>query len=197
MTDPFSSSCFLTPIHSSAAMRDALHDRARLQRMLDFEGALARAQAAVGIVPALALDHIAAAARAERYDLASLAQAAAACGNIAIPVIEALRAEVAKADPPAARYVHWGATDQDLIDSALVLDLRAALDVLLVDLNRAVEGFLALSGRHRRTATIARIARQRGAGALARAAAPASARSVGAAIRRHRRHLGSARRQGS
>jgi 3-carboxy-cis,cis-muconate cycloisomerase len=162
MTGPFSSS-FDTPIHSSAAMRDALDDRARLQRMLDFEVALARAQAAVGIVPALALDHIATAARAERYDLASLAQAATACGNTAFPAIEALRAEVAKADPPAARYVHWGATDQDLIDSALVLDLRAAIDVLLVDLNRAVEGFLALSGRHRRTATIARAARQRSA----------------------------------
>jgi len=53
MTDPFSSSSLLGPINSSAAMRDALNDRARLQRMLDFEATLARAQAAVGIVPAL------------------------------------------------------------------------------------------------------------------------------------------------
>src|SRR5262249_46522915 len=138
-------------------------DRARLQRMLDFEAALAHAQAAVGIVPALTLDHIAAAAQAERHDLASLAQAAAACGNIALPVIEALKAEVGKADQTAARYVHWAATDQDLIDTALVLDLRAALDVLMVDLNRAIEGFVALSGRHRRTATLARTTRQQAA----------------------------------
>ncbi len=160
MTDPFSSSSLLGPINSSAAMRDALNDRARLQRMLDFEATLARAQAAVGIVPALALDHIANAARAERYDLASLAHAATACGNIALPVIEALTAEVAKADPMAARYVHWGAADQDLIDTALVLDLRAALDALMIHLNRAIEGFAALAGRHRRTITIARTTMQ-------------------------------------
>jgi 3-carboxy-cis,cis-muconate cycloisomerase len=156
MTDPFSSSVLLAPINSSAAMRDALNDRARLQRMLDFEAALARAQAAVGIVPALVLDRIASAARAEGYDLAALAKAATACGNIAQPVIEALTAEVAKADPMAARYVHCGAAVQDLIDTALVLDLRAALDALMIDLNRAIEGFTALAGRHRRTATIAR-----------------------------------------
>jgi 3-carboxy-cis,cis-muconate cycloisomerase len=141
---------------SSAAMRDVLHDRARLQRMLDFEVALARAEAAVGMVPALVLDHIAGAARAERYDLAALAHAAVACGDIAIPVVEALTAEVAKADATAALYVHWGATSQDLIDTALVLDLRAALDALMTDLNRAVDGFIALVGRHRRTVTVGR-----------------------------------------
>jgi 3-carboxy-cis,cis-muconate cycloisomerase len=156
MTDPFSPMSLLSPIHPSAAMREALDDRARLQRMLDFEVALVRAQAAVGLVPALALDHIVPAARAEHYDLPSLAQAAAARGNIALPLVEAVTERVAKADPSAARYVHWGASDQDLIDTALVLDLRAAVDALTVDLNRAIEGFAALVGRHRRTATVAR-----------------------------------------
>ena len=137
-------------------MRAILDDRARLQRMLDFEVALARAEAAVGIVPALAIDRIAEAARAERYDLTALGEAAVAAGNIAIPLINALTVEVAKSDATAAGYVHWGATSQDVIDNALVLELRAAIDALIADLDRAIEGFATLAGRHRRTATVAR-----------------------------------------
>jgi 3-carboxy-cis,cis-muconate cycloisomerase len=156
MTNPLSPSSLLTPMISSAGMRDVLDDRARLQRMLDFEVALARAEAALGIVPALAIDQIANAARAEHYDLATLGQEAVVSGNIAIPLIVALTAEVAKADPTAARYVHWGATSQDVIDTALVLDLKAAVDALMTDLNRAIDGFTALAGRHRRTATVGR-----------------------------------------
>jgi adenylosuccinate lyase len=65
MTSPAVQSSLLTPLISSAAMRAILNDRARVQRMLDFEVALARAEAAVGIVPALAIDRIAAAAHAK------------------------------------------------------------------------------------------------------------------------------------
>ena len=137
-------------------MRGVLDDRARLQRMLDFEVALARAEAAVGIVPALVVDPIANAARAEQYDLASLAQAAAVAGNIVIPLIEALTTQVGKSDATAARFVHWGATSGDVIDTALVLDLKAAVDTLMTDLNRAIDAFAVLVGRHRRTATVGR-----------------------------------------
>ena len=156
MTNPLSPSALLTPLISSAAMRAILDDRARLQRMLDFEVALARAEAAVGIVPALATDQIAAAARAERYDIKALGEEAAAAGDVAVPLIKALAAEVAKTDATAAPYVHWGASSQDVIDTALVLELRAVIDALIVDLNRAIEGFTTLAGRHRRTATVAR-----------------------------------------
>ena len=131
-------------------------DRARLQRMLDFELALARAQASIGIIPALAVDAIAPACQADRYDIAALAEAAAPAGNIAIALVNALTAEVAKADDEAAGFVHWGATSQDVIDTALVLELRAAIDALLADLDRAIEGFATLSGRHRRTPFVAR-----------------------------------------
>ena len=137
-------------------MRAILDDRARVQRMLDFEIALARAEAQVGIVPTVAVERIAVAARADRYDLAALGEAAVAAGNIAIPLINALTAEVAKTDAAAAGYVHWGATSQDVIDSALVLELRAAIDALIADLDRAIAGFATLAARHRRTATVAR-----------------------------------------
>jgi 3-carboxy-cis,cis-muconate cycloisomerase len=137
-------------------MRAILDDQARLQRMLDFEVTLARAEVAVSVIPASALDPIANAARAERYDIAALGEAAVSTGNVATPVINALTAEVAKTDQVAAGYVHWGATSQDVIDTALVLELRAAIDALVADLNRAVEAFALLAGRHRRTASVAR-----------------------------------------
>jgi 3-carboxy-cis,cis-muconate cycloisomerase len=155
MTDPLAPS-LLSPLISSAAMRAVLDDHARLQRMLDFEVALARAQAALGVIPALAVEPIAAAARADRYDLTALGEASVAAGNIAIPLINALTAEVAKSDGSAASFVHRGATSQDVIDTALVLELRAVIDVLLADLNRGIDGFVALTGRHRRTAAVGR-----------------------------------------
>src|SRR4051794_39964685 len=97
-------SALLSPLVSSAAMQELLSDRARIQRMLDFEVALARAQAAVGTIPAVALDAIAQAARAERFDVAALAQEAAAFGEIAEPLVRALTAEVSKADATAGLY---------------------------------------------------------------------------------------------
>jgi 3-carboxy-cis,cis-muconate cycloisomerase len=58
---------------------------------------------------------------------------------------------VKKSDPEAARYVHWGATSQDIIDTAQVLELAAVIDALIADLDRAVAGFAALAQRHRTT----------------------------------------------
>jgi 3-carboxy-cis,cis-muconate cycloisomerase len=156
MTDALMPSQMLTPLYSSAPMRAIMADRARLQRMLDFEAALARAQAAVGVIPAASVSPIGEACHVERFDLDALAQAAVPAGNLAIPMVEALTAEVAKRSVAAAGHVHWGATSQDVIDTALVLDLRAAIDALHDDLDRAVKGFLALAGRHRRTLAVAR-----------------------------------------
>src|SRR5262245_10263318 len=160
MTNSLAPSSLLTPLISSAAMRAVVSDRARIQRMLDVEVALLRAQASVGAIPALASDKVAGAARADRYDLTVLAAEAAIAGNLATPLANALAAEVAKIDAEAARHVQAGASDQDIIDTALVLELRAAIDALTADLNRAIEGFIQLAGRHRRTATAARASLQ-------------------------------------
>ena len=148
MLDPVLSP-LLGPLFASAAMRDLLADRERLQRMLDVESALARAEAAAGVIPQQAVAAIAAACRVDHYDLVALGEAAVDAGNVAIPLVKALTAEVAKQDQEAARYVHWGATSQDIIDTALVLDLRAAIDALAADLDRAVAGFAALAERYR------------------------------------------------
>ncbi len=156
MTNALTASSLLTPLISSAAMRAILDDRARLQRMLNVEVALARAEAAVGIIPASCVDDIAEAARADRYDIAALGKEGVDSGTVAVPLVKALTAEVAKKDSKSAGYVHWGATSQDIVDTALVLELRSAIDALNEDLNRAIDAFTALSGKHRRTVSVGR-----------------------------------------
>jgi 3-carboxy-cis,cis-muconate cycloisomerase len=146
----------LAPMLSSAAMRAICDDVACLQNMLDFEAALARAEASAGIIPASAIGPIAAACKAQAFDMAALAEAATKSGNLAIPLVKALTAAVAKSDAEAARYVHWGATSQDVIDTASMLTLRAAIDALLADLDRAVAGFAAQARKHRHTAMVGR-----------------------------------------
>src|SRR5467141_2627928 len=146
----------LAPMLSSAAMRAVCDDGAYLQNMLDFEAALARAEAATGVITASAAGPIGKACQASAFDLAALAEAAAPSGNLAIPLVKVLTAEVAKADADAARYVHWGATSQDVIDTAGMLTLRAAIDALLPDLDRAIAGFAKLARQHRNTAVVAR-----------------------------------------
>lgn len=150
----------LSPLHahllSSAAMRAVCDDMAYLQHMLDFEAALARAEAATGVIPASAAAPIATACRADQFDLAAIAEASARAGNLAIPVVKMLTAQVAQSDKAASGYVHWGATSQDAIDTATMLMLRAAIDALLGDLDRAIAGFAALAKKHRNTATVAR-----------------------------------------
>jgi 3-carboxy-cis,cis-muconate cycloisomerase len=146
----------LAPMLSSAAMRAVCDDAAYLQHMLDFEAALARAEAAVGIIPNSAAGPIGDACKAESFDSAALAEAATRSGNLAIPLVKALTAKVAKTDAEAARYVHWGATSQDVIDTAAMLTLRAAIDALLPDLDRAIAGFAGLARKHRDTAMVAR-----------------------------------------
>src|SRR4029450_12703053 len=145
----------LSPLHapmlSSAAMRAVCDDGAYLQYMLDFEAALARAEAATGATPASAAGRIAAACKASSFNLADLAEAATRSGNLAIPLVKALTANVATADADAARYVHWGATSQDVIDTGTMLGLRAGIDALLIDINRAIAGFAGLAPQHTHT----------------------------------------------
>ena len=146
----------LAPMLSSAAMRAVCDDAAFLQHMLDVEAALARAEAAVGVISKAAAAPIAAACRAERFEIAALAEAATRAGHLAIPLVKALTAEVAKSNAEAARFVHWGATSQDIIDTATMLTLRTAIDALLTDLDRAIAGFAKLAAKHRNTPTVAR-----------------------------------------
>ena len=144
-----SSGDLLGPLFASAKMRAVLSDAAMLQHMLDVEAALARAEAASGVIPKSAAAPIAAACQAKRFDIAALGIAAGQAGNVAIPLVKALTAEIAKRDKNAARFVHWGATSQDIIDTASMLALREASALLERDLARAVKGFASLAKKHR------------------------------------------------
>jgi 3-carboxy-cis,cis-muconate cycloisomerase len=156
MTNPLLPPSLLGPLFSSAPMRAVMADTARLQRMLEVEFALARALGALSIIPKKAVKPIGDGCWWEKFDIAALGEAAVASGNIAIPMVKALTADVAKRDAEAAGYVHWGATSQDIIDTALVLDLRAAFDVLQADLNRAILAFAKIAKTHRKTPSVAR-----------------------------------------
>jgi 3-carboxy-cis,cis-muconate cycloisomerase len=127
-----------------------LSDRARLQALLAVEVALAEAEAQVGIVPSSAVPAIARAAGAD-YDLAALAQEAARAGNVVVPLVRHLTRQVASIDPEAARYVHWGATSQDILDTGLVLQLRGAFPPLLGWFERAAAAAARHARRHRTT----------------------------------------------
>lgn len=141
----------LDPLFGVGAVDAAFADHARLQGMLDFEAALAKAEARLGLIPQRAVAVIAAACDARRYDLDALGREAAAAGNPAIPMVKALTARVRGADPEAARYVHWGATSQDAMDTGLVLQLRVAVEYLRGDLGRLADGLAGLAETHRRT----------------------------------------------
>ncbi len=137
-------------------MRMVCDDEVYLQHMLDFEHALARAEAAAGVIPASAVESIANACHAEAFDRTALAQTAAQAGNLAIPLVKMLTEKVGQADPSAARFVHWGATSQDVIDTATMLGLRAAINALTIDLDRAIAGFAQLARQHRETVMVGR-----------------------------------------
>ena len=125
-----------------------LSDASRVAAMLRVEVALAKAEAATGVIPERAVDAIAKSADVDDYDLEALARDAVNAGNLAIPLVRHLTERVARTDKDAARYVHWGATSQDIIDSAIVLQLRDATEIVLRSLARAGDAAESLVRRH-------------------------------------------------
>ncbi|SDD01232.1 3-carboxy-cis,cis-muconate cycloisomerase [Paraburkholderia lycopersici] len=129
---------------------------ATLQRMLDVEAALARASAAHGVIPQPAVASIVAACSADQLDAQALARDAALGGNLAIPLVKQLTARVKAADPEAAKYVHWGATSQDVIDTATVLQLRDTLALIERGIDTACATLAGLARTHRTTPAVGR-----------------------------------------
>ncbi|RON60919.1 3-carboxy-cis,cis-muconate cycloisomerase [Pseudomonas fluorescens] len=132
-------------------MREVFCDQGRVQAMLDFEAALARAEARVGLIPASAVAPIVSACSADLYDFAALGEAIATAGNSAIPLVKALGKQIAATDAEAERYVHLGATSQDVMDSGLVLQLRQALDLIEGELAQLAASLANQAQRHAAT----------------------------------------------
>ena len=121
---------------------------AHVGHILRFESALAHAEAGAGIIPTEAADAIGDVCRVELFDVAVLERDALHAGTLAIPLVQQLIARV----PVAARpYVHWGATSQDAIDTALVLQMREGLETLVGDLVGAADTLASLAESHRGT----------------------------------------------
>ncbi len=146
----------LGPLFRWEAVEELFTDRARLQAMLDFEAALALAEARVGVIPAEAAPAITAKCHAELFEIGQLSQAAALAGNIAIPLVKRLTGLVGEEHPDAARFVHWGATSQDAIDTGFVLQLRGALDLTERDLEGFSDSLAQLVRRYRSAASVGR-----------------------------------------
>lgn len=146
----------LDPLFRTDALREIFADARRVQCMLDFEAALARAQARVGVIPKTAAPAIASQCRAELFNLNALARACALAGNPAIPLVKALTALVEKNNKKAAGFVHLGATSQDAMDTGLVLQLRKALDLIEADVARLSVALAKLARRYRGTSMAGR-----------------------------------------
>jgi 3-carboxy-cis,cis-muconate cycloisomerase len=144
----------------SLATTDALaavfSDSFLLQSMLDFEAALARVEARLGVIPSRAADAISAAAVADGLDAAAIARAARESGTPAIALVQALVARVHAADPESARFVHWGATSQDVVDTAFILALGRAHQILAADHARLTGSLRQLSDRYAGTIMLGR-----------------------------------------
>jgi 3-carboxy-cis,cis-muconate cycloisomerase len=128
-----------------------LSDQAYIQSLLEFEAALALAEAKAGVIPAADATIIAAACHAEQFNIEELASQASLSGNVAIPLVKKLTELVAKQSKDAARFVHWGATSQDAMDTGVVLQLRRALEVMDQDLARLTSTLATLADKHRAT----------------------------------------------
>lgn len=129
-------------------MRQVFSDLGRVQGMLDFEAALARAEAFIGAIPAEVVNDIVAACDASLYDFDALAVAIGNAGNSAIPLVKALGKQIATRNEKAERYVHMGATSQDAMDSGLVVQLRSAITLLDRDLEHLADALAQQAQRH-------------------------------------------------
>jgi 3-carboxy-cis,cis-muconate cycloisomerase len=140
------------PLFGGSRADAEVSDRAVLQAMLDAEGALAVASARAGIVPDQAAAAIAAACQADRFDPDDLGRRALAAGNPVVPLVHDLAEAVEReAGPEAARWVHHGATSQDILDTAASLVAARALGPVLDDLDGAARAAADLADRHRAT----------------------------------------------
>jgi 3-carboxy-cis,cis-muconate cycloisomerase len=143
-------------LFSTEGMQSIFSDRNTIQRMLDVEAALARALAVEDVIPQMAVAAIVSSCRADLMDADALTKSLSSAGNLAIPLVKQLTAAVANTDPDAARYVHWGATSQDVIDSGRVLQLRDAIDLITTDLAALADNLASLAHQHRATIMMGR-----------------------------------------
>ena len=143
---------FLTTSEAEEAVSDAQFVAA----MLRFEAALARALAAAGLVPNEIAQSIAGACKVELFDVPAIVRDSRRAGTVAIPLVKALKDVVRMFNPEAERWVHFGSTSQDVIDTAMALVTRDMLGLIVADLDRTIDALLAQAATHATTPMLAR-----------------------------------------
>ncbi|GII66276.1 3-carboxy-cis,cis-muconate cycloisomerase [Sphaerisporangium krabiense] len=138
----------LSPVRAGTAVEAVTSDEAFLRGMLDAEAALARAQAGLGLVPAPAAEAIGRLCEKIEPDVVEVARRARGAGNPLVPLLADLRAA---ADPSISRYIHRGATSQDIVDTAAMLVAARAREIVLRDLDRVLGALAGLAAAHRDT----------------------------------------------
>ena len=175
-------SVILGNLFGTETMRRVFLDQTRVAIYLDIEAALARVEARLGIIPAAAADEISAQAKVEYIDMELLRRRTEVVGSPVIPVVEQL---VARCTNDLGQYVHWGATTQDVTDTATVIQVREALTLIDSDLRAISDSFAKLARRYRDTPMAGR--------SMLQHAVPITfglkAAEVLAAIERHRERL--------
>lgn len=141
---------------TTAPLAELFSDGSVLRAMLAFEAALARVEGRLGIVPRAAAQAISATARSANLDASAIAAETPQSGTPTIPFLRALTENVREQSPAAAGFVHWGATSQDLCDTALILLLQKAEKIFDADLRRLERSLQRLSQQHRRTVMLGR-----------------------------------------
>jgi adenylosuccinate lyase len=141
-------SFYLKDRYGSPAMRAIWDDRALVQRWLDVEAALAAVEAELGLVPKAAARAIARAARVERLDLPAMKREFDTTWNPVMPLVNALRRVL---PPASARWVHWGATSKNIMDTGTALQIKDSYAVVLAGLDVVADLLAGLVRRHRDT----------------------------------------------
>jgi 3-carboxy-cis,cis-muconate cycloisomerase len=144
---------------TTAPLAELFSDESVLRAMLEFEAALARAEGRLGVIPRAAASTISSVAGSVELDAAAIAgitNEARQSGTPAIPFVRAFTESVREQNKTAAGFVHWGATSQDLCDTALVLLLQEARTILESDLRRLERALQRLSRQHRGTVMLGR-----------------------------------------
>lgn len=134
----------------------AFGEEAFVAAMLRFEAALARAQAAEGVIPAAAADAIVKACDPARFDAAAIAGESGRAGSVAIPLVKALKAGVELVQPGAGLHAHFGSTSQDVIDTAAALVSRPLVEAIAAEAARGAAAALKLAETHAATPMLAR-----------------------------------------
>src|SRR5271170_4314243 len=135
-------------IFSTEAMRRVFSDESRVQKYLDFEAALARAQARLGIIPQDAAEEIVHHCDAGEIDFVKLERQTERIGYPVLPVVQQL---VALCRDGLGEWCHWGATTQDVTDTATVLQLREALTLVEADIDAIADALAGLARKYRDT----------------------------------------------